>query len=131
MKKSMNKNEWIDANLKRVTAFGSGNVEFINRKGKPVNYEDELREVIGSLEKLDLARCDNFGGHLLETGELIRDRFNGSYLEYIESSKKLNVFSNIYKTAIKRIYQGIGILVVVYTFLKIIESIFNIDIPVI
>lgn len=41
--------------------------------------------MISTLRELDLAKCDKFGGCLLEIGELIRDKFEGSYLGFLES----------------------------------------------
>ena len=99
----MDTKEWIDANLRRVIASDGGNVEFINRKGKPVNYENELDEVISTLEELELAKCDKFGGYLLETGELVRDEFGGSYLGFLESlSSKKSATDRKVKLSAKR-----------------------------
>lgn len=79
----MKENEWIDENLRRVINT-TGNVAYINRHGNSANYAGESDDVIITLEALELAKCDNFGGVLMGIGEIIRDKYNGSYLEYLE-----------------------------------------------
>jgi len=79
----ISENEWIDENLKRIIKAGSNNVDYMNRLGSSANYEGEREYVIETLERLELAKCDNFGGVLMRLGETIRDKHDGSYLKYM------------------------------------------------
>ena len=85
----MKEREWIDINLKLIIESKSSNLDYVNRIGDSANY-NERDYVIETLGMLGLAKCDNFGGTLMDLGETIRDNYDGSYLNYLESIESAN-----------------------------------------